>query len=293
MTTAQSLSHRMQVGEEFQSVVRTMKGLASVSINEYEQAVAALREYSATIEFGLQILFMARPDLIPKKTPPTGRVAGIVIGTDQGLCGLLNSEIATHANTWFREHHIEADRRLVVAMGERAGRELALAGLSPSDQMTLPGSVEGIGTVVEDLVSQIERWQTAADITRIVVFFQHPVHRARRTPRTFQIAPPDAARLGRIAQRPWPTRMLPSFPHADSDLLVELIRQDLFVALYRSIAEAKAAEHGSRLSAMQAAEQNIEERLAQLGNEYRRSRQAEITAQLRDIISGFEALTNV
>lgn len=74
------------------------------------------------------------------------------------------------------------------------------------------------------------------------------------------------------------------------DLLTGLLRQDLFIALYRAVAEAKAAEHGARLAAMQAAEQNIEERLDQLRNEYHQLRQAEITEQLLDVVSGFEAL---
>lgn len=84
--------------------------------------------------------------------------------------------------------------------------------------------------------------------------------------------------------------MLPSFPHDWEELLVGLLRQDLFVALYRSVAEGKAAEHGARLSAMQAAEQNIEERIDRLRNEYHQLRQAQITEQLLDVVSGFEVL---
>ena len=123
-----------------------------------------------------------------------------------------------------------------------------------------------------------------------MVFFQHPVRRTQHAPRLFQVIPTDMSRLWGIAERTWPTRMLPSFPHQREDLLAGLLRQDLFIALYRAIAEARAAEHGARLTAMQAAEQNIEERLATIRNQYHQLRQAEITAQLMDVVSGFEAL---
>lgn len=84
--------------------------------------------------------------------------------------------------------------------------------------------------------------------------------------------------------------MLHAFQHPWIDLLRGLVRQDLPIALYRAIAEAKAAEHGARLAAMQAAEQNIDDRLDVLRTEYHQLRQAEITAGLLDVVSGFEAL---
>ena len=55
-------------------------------------------------------------------------------------------------------------------------------------------------------------------------------------------------------------------------------------------AEAKTAEHGARLSAMQAAEQNIDDRLVTLRTRYHQLRQALITEELLDVVSGFEAL---
>jgi F-type H+-transporting ATPase subunit gamma len=84
--------------------------------------------------------------------------------------------------------------------------------------------------------------------------------------------------------------MLPASPHERGVLLAGLLREDLFIALYRAVAEAKTAEHGARLSAMQAAEQNIEERITTLRNQYHQLRQAQITEELLDVVSGFEAL---
>jgi F-type H+-transporting ATPase subunit gamma len=126
----------------------------------------------------------------------------------------------------------------------------------------------------------------------VVVAFQHPIQRTQRTTRMFQVIPPDTHRLHAIAARPWPTRMLPGTPHVPELLTSGLLRQDLFIALFRAIAEAKTAEHGARLSAMQAAEQNIEDRLATLRTRYHQLRQALITEEVLDVVSGFEALDN-
>lgn len=290
MPTPESLDRQLRVGEELLSVVGTMKGLAAVSIHEFEEAVRALREYTATVELGLQILFSVRPESIPRPADDTGKVVGIVVGTDQGLCGPINREIAQEALKWFEEHEIAREKRLIVSLGARISRELNLVGLPPNEERQLAGSVEAIGPLVADLIIAIDHWRQSKGVSRVMVFFQHPLRRTLRTPRVHQVIPPDVQRLEGIANRPWPTPMLPSFPHDWEELLVGLLRQDLFVALYRSVAEGKAAEHGARLSAMQAAEQNIEERIDRLRNQYHQLRQAQITEQLLDVVSGFEVL---
>lgn len=290
MPTVEQLSRKLQIGEELASVVGTMKGLAAVAIHDYERAVLALREYTATIEQGLQILFFGRADLVPAETPGEGKVAVIVAGTDQGLCGPINREIAKSARDWCEEHQIRSGDRMVVALGGRAARELEMVGMHPSEHVALPSSVEAIARVVDDLIVRIDRWRTECGVDRVVVFFQHPLQRTQRATRMFQVIPPDVRRLRGIAERPWPTRMLPSSPHQRGVLLAGLLREDLFIALYRAVAEAKTAEHGARLSAMQAAEQNIEERTTALRTQYHQLRQAQITEELLDVVSGFEAL---
>lgn len=290
MATLQSLGRKLQIGEELQSVVGTMKGLAAVAIHDYEQAVRALREYTTTIEQGLQILFYGSPGSVPEETPTSGTVAVIVIGTDQGLCGPINREIAREALRWSEEHGVGSDKALIVSMGARAARELERLGLHPAEHADLPDSVEGIARVVDDLILRIDQWRSAGEVDRVVVFFQHPLQRTQRTSRMFQVIPPDVRRMRAIAQRPWPTRVIPGSPHEREDLLAGLLREDLFIALFRAVAEAKTAEHGARLSAMQAAEQNIDERLTELRSQYHQLRQAKITEELLDVVSGFEAL---
>lgn len=290
MATAAALERQLRVGGELLSIVGTMKGLAAVSIHEFEEAVVALREYTHTIELGIQVVFSTHPELIPSDSRLGGRVVVIVVGTDQGLCGPINREIAREASRWLVEHSVGPDDRWVVALGERTTRELGLVGIPPDEEVPLASSVEAVGPLVEDLIVHVDRWRHDGEVGRVMVFYQHPLQRTMRTPRVHQVIPPDVRRLKAIASRPWPTRMLPATPHDWEEVLAGLLRQDLFIALYRSVAEAKAAEHGARLSAMQAAEQNIEDRLDRLRTQYHQFRQAQITSELLDVLSGFEAL---
>ncbi len=76
------------------------------------------------------------------------------------------------------------------------------------------------------------------------------------------------------------------------DLFSSVVRQYLFVSLYRAFAESLKSENASRLSSMQAAQKNIEERLTELNSQHRHQRQSSITSELLDIVSGFEALNS-
>ncbi len=74
-------------------------------------------------------------------------------------------------------------------------------------------------------------------------------------------------------------------------LFSALVRQYLFVSLYRAVAESLASENAARLAAMERAEKNTKERLDELRLQYHRSRQISITEELLDIMAGFEAIT--
>jgi len=76
----------------------------------------------------------------------------------------------------------------------------------------------------------------------------------------------------------------------DTETLRALIREYLFVSLFRACAESLASENASRLTAMQRADKNIDELLENLNGTFHRLRQSGIDAELFDVISGFEAL---
>jgi len=95
-----------------------------------------------------------------------------------------------------------------------------------------------------------------------------------------------------ISGRKWPERCLPMIGLAQGELFNPLLRQHLFVSFYRAFAQSLASENAARLMAMQAAEKNVLERTEELQALFREQRQATITNELLDIISGFEALSD-
>jgi F-type H+-transporting ATPase subunit gamma len=137
----------------------------------------------------------------------------------------------------------------------------------------------------------IESWQFSS-FDQIILFYNKSLSSASYRPQSVQLLPMNPQWLQRLEKQAWDGEGLPSFTINWDDLFSALVRQYLFVSLYRAFAESLKSENASRLSSMQAAQKNIEERLTELNSQHRHQRQTSITSELLDIVSGFEALNS-
>jgi len=104
--------------------------------------------------------------------------------------------------------------------------------------------------------------------------------------------PLDAQWQQGLAKVCWPTGSLPEVMQGGTAALRALIREYLFISLFRACAESLASENASRLAAMERAEKNINELLEDLNRTFHRLRQSGIDEELFDVVSGFEALSD-
>ncbi|MEB3338853.1 MAG: F0F1 ATP synthase subunit gamma [Leptolyngbyaceae bacterium] len=301
MKTLEALKGTIRSVEDLQSVVKTMKALAAVSIRQYEQAVESLVDYNRTVEMGLQIVMRQRyfagnfafPSSMAVATKlKSDRHLGVIIfGSDQGLCGQFNEQIVAYATSQLDELQGSVENEAIAVVGARPIPLLEGRGYPIAQQFSVPHAAVGITQQVQEILLTIQQWQAQQDITWIILFYNQPQAGTSYRSRSLQLLPMDADWLHRLEHQPWPTQVLPTFTMDESQLLSALVRQYLFISLYRAFAASLASENASRLSSMQMAEKNIEERLSDLNAEYRRQRQSSITEELLDIVAGFEALT--
>ena len=126
--TLEAMRRRIESAEDLYAVVRVMKALASANIRQNERAVESLAEYDRTIEAGLQIVLRNRPEAIATESAPGRRWAVIVFGSDQGMCGSFNEQVATFALEEIEGlEALEADP-IVLAVGARVTGRLEDAG---------------------------------------------------------------------------------------------------------------------------------------------------------------------
>jgi F-type H+-transporting ATPase subunit gamma len=105
-----------------------------------------------------------------------------------------------------------------------------------------------------------------------------------------RLLPLDAKWQSTFGRIQWPTKLLPEALGSFETTLRALIREYLFVSLYKACAESLASENACRLAAMQRAQRNIDELLERLRMVFNQTRQTTIDEELFDVIAGFEAL---
>ena len=133
--------------------------------------------------------------------------------------------------------------------------------------------------------------QAKGEYARLYVFHNRPQSGALYEPVSQRLLPLDAQWQQGLANVRWPGGTLPEIMCGGTTTLRALIREYLFISLFRACAESLASENASRLAAMQRAEKNIDELLDDLNRTFHRLRQSGIDEELFDVISGFEALS--
>lgn len=292
MQTIESLKRQIKSATDLHSVVKTMKALAAVSIRQYEKAVESLAEYNRTVEMGFQILLKQKPQTVSMAQPVlNGRLGAVVFGSDQGMVGQFNEVIARYAVSEMDKLRIGEENRALLAVGLRVFARLEEAGHPVEDHISLPDSLAAITPIVQEMVLRIEAWRSGREIDQFVLFYNKPLSGASYRSHTLHLLPMNVEWFQGLEYKSWPSRILPVFTMEWDGLFSSLIREYLFVSLYRAFAESLASENASRLASMQVAERNIEDRLADLNAQFHQQRQSSIDEELFDLVTGFEALT--
>lgn len=287
--TMDLLRRRISSARDLHSIVRTMKTLSAVNIRHYERAVASIGEYYRTVEMGFQVVLREGLVALPVARSRESRLTcSVILGSDQGLCGGFNDQIVSFALGTLHEPGHRDSR--VICGGDRAHAILEERGHPVSALFHLPGSLAGISPLVHRMVVTILEMREQEGIDRVLLFHQRPLSNVAYGPAVSRLLPLDREWFLAIERKPWPSRVLPTYTMDREALFSALVRQYVFASLARAVAESMASENAARLASMQAAERSIEERLEELDSLYRQRRQESITAELLDLVSGFEAL---
>ncbi len=291
MATLEELSHRIEVAGDLQSVVRTMKTISAVAIRQHELAERAMSRYLENVEMGLQVALRDLGDSVAGAKAPAGNgVAVVVVGSEIGLCGGFNDQVASFTMESLRESGDGPDKRRVLTIGARADAAWRADAEPPAAHQEAPATVDALTRTVGAVLTRLDQWRAQHDTVRLDLFHHLPKPQGGTALVRRRLLPIDPARLQELRARPWDSRRLPVSTGAPQALFGQLVRQLVFARVAMAIMQSRTAEHGERLAAMQAADRSIADKIEALRFEYRLLRQNVITSELLDIMSGYEAI---
>lgn len=222
--------------------------------------------------------------LLQRRTPR--RVELVVMTSDRGLCGAFNSNIIRLAQRFLYENADKYERIQLSTIG-RKGRDF-FRKKNVVRRKDYPGVFDAL---TYDKAKNIAEELTAAylddELDAVFLVYNEFVSAIAQKPTIVRLLPIDANSNAEDAKSQLIDYL---YEPSREEVLNQLLPRYLTTRVWQALLESKASEHGARMAAMEAASKNSSELIAKLQLEYNRARQAAITTELTEIVSGAEAL---
>jgi F-type H+-transporting ATPase subunit gamma len=291
MATLRDIRRRLRTVQKTQQITSAMRMVAAAKLRRAQDAILAARPYSQQLwatmyEIGRREKELDHPWLKPHEARE--RLEVVVITSDRGLCGAYNANILKAAEAAIRERSDDF-REIAVSAAGRKGVEYFRRRRTLEQAWSIGPSVTyELAVAIGEHVGR--RYETG-EVDEVVAVFSEFVSAITQRPQVVRLLPliPEFTRVREYEEGAGtePHHIEPS-PEAVFQRLVPLA---LEFSIYRALLENQAGFFAAQMTAMESATRNTEDLIRSLSLQFNRARQAAITKELVEIVSGAEALT--
>ena len=301
MANLKSIKSKIISYKKTGTVTHAMEAVSAVKMRKSQERAMTGRAYAAAALSILERLAgtadLARHPLMKERG---GKTAIIIVVSDKGLAGALNSGVLRKVEQTIRDRNLSKEDVIIYAFGRRGGDYFSARGYT----------VAANRTNVSDEISEAEMAEVTSamlareDIGAVLVGYQNFISTFEQQPTVRQIVPITAEELKNMVAgiRPAKGKYAPhhsedfSHPAAytiepDPDTVLDVLLPRLLnIAVFHALLEGKASEHSARMVAMKSATDKAKEMAHALTRQFNKVRQAAITREVSEITSGIEAM---
>ena len=293
MPSLKDLKVRINSVKNTQKITSAMKMVAAAKLRRAQEQAEASRPYAERMERVLSSLAasVAGRDGAPALLAGSGKDQVhllVVMTSDRGLCGAFNSSIVRQARRTARELKRDSKTIKILCVG-RKGRDQ----LRREFASEIIGTLEGVGKprlkfdAADQIATRIRHMFQQGEFDACTIVYNKFKSAITQVVTAQQLIPFAKAAANENAD-PEPTSY--EYEPEEDEILAELLPRNIGMQIYRALLENAASEEGARMSAMDSATRNAGDMINKLSITYNRTRQAYITKELIEIISGAEAL---
>ncbi|PIW28789.1 MAG: F0F1 ATP synthase subunit gamma [Rhodospirillales bacterium CG15_BIG_FIL_POST_REV_8_21_14_020_66_15] len=296
MPSLKDLKIRINSVKSTQKITSAMKMVAAAKLRRAQEGAEAARPYAKRMEGMVAAIgaSIGDPEGAPKMLAGTGKsdVHLLVACTaDRGLCGGFNGSIVREVRNTARRLKTDGKTVKILCVGKKA-RDLLKRDLAKD----IVHTVEGIGRrgveyhEAEGVAHKITEMFEAGEFDVCTIVFNRFQSAMTQVVTKQQVIPFQAPKTENQAEKPAGPSPVYLYEPEEEEILAALLPRNLAVQLFQALLESSASEHGARMTAMDSATRNAGDMIDNLTLTYNRTRQAFITKELIEIISGAEAL---
>ncbi len=287
MPNLKDIQRRIVSVKKTQQITRAMRMVAGAKLRRAQSATESARPYAERMSTTLAEIARSGSEaahpLLESRDDVT-KLEVVVITSDRGLCGGFNSNAIRRAQAVLEEREGSLEELTITTAGRKARdyfRRRRAAQLG--EHYALEGWVDyGLAS---SIASRLIRRYTEGEVDEVVLVYNEFVSPMTQTPLEVRLLPFSAAG-GEESVESLPYEIEPD----PQTLLAALVPKAVEVAVFRALLENQSGEHAARMAAMESATRNTEELIDSLTMQFNRARQAAITKELVEIVSGAEAL---
>ncbi len=291
MASLDDLRKRIVSVKSTQKITKAMKMVAAAKLRKAQENAEKGRPYSEKMQNIILNLTesISDPSNAPKLLVGTGKEQThlcVVMTSDRGLCGGFNSNICRLAKSYFLEILKENKTLQIITIGSKGHDQLKreygkyiINKLSFKDKKKISFSeADEVGKIILDLFNKNK-------FDKCVLFYNNFKNIITQIPQAQQIIPAEKKESSKKNEE-----IFYEFEPDEDEILENLLPKNISTQVFKAFLENSASEQGSRMTAMDNATRNAGDLVKSLTIVYNRSRQAAITKELIEIISGAESL---
>ena len=292
MPSLDDLKKRISSVKSTQKITKAMKMVASAKLRKAQENAEKGRPFSEKMNNIILNLSNAitDKDSASKFLVGTGKTnvhLCVVITADRGLCGGFNTNICRKAKSYFENILKEGKTLKIFTVGSKGYDQLKRAyGQYIIEKINYKNVKKLTYTEAEDVAAKIIKLFNDSQFDVCAIFYNKFKNIITQTPQAQQIIPIESP--AKVEEKK--SESFYEFEPEEDEILNDLLPRNISTQIFKAFLENAASEQGSRMTAMDSATRNAGDLVDQLTINYNRSRQAAITKELIEIISGAESL---
>ena len=301
MPSLKDIRRRISTVEKTQQITSAMRMVAAAKLRRAQDAIVAARPYADRMRDTLAEVASAQSEVLHpllEARESVKRLELVVLVSDRGLCGAFNANVLKAAEAVLKEREPGLEGVSLTLIGRKA-RDFYRRRRPDAIGKYVTGIARVEYRDAVEIAGHLAERYVGGEVDEVVLVHSEFVSTMTQAPRTVRLlpfgaaapaSPPQAGAQRGEAERSEEAKLPYEIEPDPAKLLETLAPKALEVQIFRALLENQAGEHAARMTAMESATRNTEELIGNLTLQYNRARQAAITKELVEIVSGAEAL---